>query len=129
MEKLLGHRGFQSRAQSNWWWACDTLQGRCGIRHAMKPFCTHRRRCTHNGARRCGQSSGYLSEADFAGLTISLMARAQDLGVAQYVAIANYVGSRARNLIKKWTKTFIRVSSEGRVTGRLSVSDLVVFFG
>jgi 16S rRNA (adenine1518-N6/adenine1519-N6)-dimethyltransferase len=49
---------------------------------------SQRRKALRNSLR------GYLSEADFAGLTISPMARAQDLGVAQYVAIANYVGSR-----------------------------------
>jgi 16S rRNA (adenine1518-N6/adenine1519-N6)-dimethyltransferase len=36
----------------------------------------------------------YLSQTEFAALTIAPMARAQDLGVAQYVAIANYISRR-----------------------------------
>ena len=37
----------------------------------------------------------FLSEPDFAALAIAPKARAQELGVSQFVAIANYVGSRA----------------------------------
>lgn len=49
---------------------------------------SQRRKALRNSLR------DYLSEAEFAALTLTPMARAQDLGVAQYVAIANYISSR-----------------------------------
>ena len=49
---------------------------------------SQRRKALRNSLR------DYLSEKEFAALTIAPMARAQDLGVAQYVAIANYISRR-----------------------------------
>ena len=49
---------------------------------------SQRRKALRNSLR------DYLSETEFAALTIAPMARAQDLGVAQYVAIANYISRR-----------------------------------